>query len=85
MPVSELRLGDVVRQHRRLAGLSQLALAKLASVGKTVVFDIEHDKESVQLDTLGKVLAVLNLHLELRSPVLDRLAITEAKAAAKEP
>jgi HTH-type transcriptional regulator/antitoxin HipB len=59
MPVSELRLGNVIRQHRRLAGLSQLALAKLASVGKTVIFDIEHGKETVQFDTLKKVLTVL--------------------------
>ena len=34
-----------------------------------------------ELDTLKKVLAVLNIQLELRSPVLERLA----KSAAKEP
>jgi DNA-binding XRE family transcriptional regulator len=45
-------LKNIVRQHRRLSGLSQAELAKLAGVGKTVVFDIEHGKESVQFDTL---------------------------------
>jgi HTH-type transcriptional regulator / antitoxin HipB len=65
-------LKDVVRQHRRLTGLSQAELAKLAGVGKTVVFDIEHGKESVQFDTLKKVLAALNIKLVLQSPVLER-------------
>ena len=65
-------LKSVVRHHRRLSGLSQAELAKLAGVGKTVIFDIEHGKESVQLDTLKKVLAVLNIKLVLQSPILER-------------
>jgi y4mF family transcriptional regulator len=65
-------LKNVVRQHRRLSGLSQAALAKLAGVGKTVVFDIEHGKESVQFDTLRKVLAALNIRLSMQSPILER-------------
>ena len=74
MRVNQTRFGDSIRQHRKLAGLSQLELAKLAGVGKTVVFDLEHGKESVQLDTLKKELVVLNIQLELRSPVIERLA-----------
>ena len=62
----------IVRQHRRLTGLSQAELAKLAGVGKTVVFDIEHGKETVQLDTLKKVLSVLNIKLVLQSPILEQ-------------
>jgi len=62
-------LKNVVRYHRRLSGLSQAELAKLAGVGKTVVFDIEHGKESVQFDTLKKVLAALNIKFILQSPV----------------
>ena len=65
-------LNNVVRLHRRLSGLSQSELAKLAGVGKTVVFDIEHGKESVQFDTLKKVLAALNIKLILQSPILER-------------
>ena len=52
-------LKNVLRHHRRLSGLTQAELARLAGVGKTVVFDIEHGKESVQFDTLKKVLAAL--------------------------
>lgn len=74
-------LKSIVRQHRRLSGLSQAQLAKLAGVGKTVVFDIEHGKESVQFDTLKKVLAALNIQLILQSPVLDRRKKEQAAPA----
>lgn len=65
-------LKSVVRHHRRLSGLSQSELAKLAGVGKTVVFDIEHGKESVRFDTLKKVLTALNISCVLESPILAR-------------
>jgi y4mF family transcriptional regulator len=81
MAVSEFNFGNIIRQHRKLGGLSQAGLAKLAGVGKTVIFDLEHGKETVQLDTLKKVLAVLNIRLELHSPILERMA----KQAAREP
>jgi HTH-type transcriptional regulator / antitoxin HipB len=64
-------LGDAVRAHRKAAGLTQPELAKLAGVGKTVVFDIEKGKATVRLATLLRVLAVLNLHLDWRSPLME--------------
>ena len=73
-------LKNIVRHHRRLSGLSQAELAKLAGVGKTVVFDIEHGKESVQLDTLKKVLSALNIKLILQSPIIERRDKEQAKA-----
>ena len=81
MPVSEVSFGDIIKQHRKLSRLSQAALAKLAGVGKTVVFDLEHGKETVQLDTVRKVLTVLNIQMELHSPVLERMA----RQAGKDP
>jgi y4mF family transcriptional regulator len=65
-------LKNIVREHRRLSRLSQAQLARLAGVGKTVIFDIEHGKESVQFDTLKKVLAALNIKLIPQSPLLER-------------
>jgi HTH-type transcriptional regulator / antitoxin HipB len=65
-------LKDIVRQHRRSSGLSQSDLAKVAGVGKTVIFDIEHGKESVQLDTLKKVLRALNIRFVFQSPLIER-------------
>jgi len=75
-------LKNIVRQHRRLSGLSQAGLAKLAGVGKTVVFDIEHGKESIQFDTLKKVLAALNIKLSLQSPILERREKEQIKPTA---
>lgn len=62
------KVGELVRFSRKKSGLSQKDLAKLAGVGKTVVFDIEKGKESIQLNTLIKVLDVLNIKLKLDSP-----------------
>jgi HTH-type transcriptional regulator/antitoxin HipB len=72
-------LKRIVREHRRLSGLSQSQLAKIAGVGKTVIFDIEHGKESVQFDTLKKVLDALNIKFILQSPVLERLQRQQAE------
>ncbi len=64
------RFAAIVRFHRKRSGLSQSELARLAGVGKTVVFDLEHSKPSIQLDTLVKILNVLNISLEPQSPLM---------------
>lgn len=56
---------------RKQSGLSQLELAKLAGVGKTTIFDIEKGKETVQLNTLLKVLDVLNIQMILETPFMQ--------------
>ncbi|MDR3492842.1 MAG: helix-turn-helix domain-containing protein [Gammaproteobacteria bacterium] len=61
-------IARTVRYFRKQSGITQLALAQLAGVGKTVVFDIEKAKTTVQLDSLLKVLAVLNIKLTLETP-----------------
>jgi len=66
-----IELGTVVRRHRKSAGLTQQELPQLAGVGKTVVFDVEKGKETVRLATLLRILHVLNLRLEWRSPLED--------------
>ena len=63
-------IGKVIRYHRKKAGLSQHELAKLAGVGKTAVFDLEKEKETVQLDTLRKILYALNITIKLESPLM---------------
>jgi len=57
-----------VRYYRKQSGLTQLALASLAGVGKTVVFDIEKGKKTVQLNTLLSVLDVLNIQIQFKLP-----------------
>ncbi len=62
-------IGEVVRRHRKTAGLTQPELADLAGVGKSAVFDIEKGKATVRLETLLRVLAALNIELTWRSPL----------------
>jgi y4mF family transcriptional regulator len=64
-------LATIIRMHRKAAKLTQLQLAELAGVGKTVVFDIEKGKETVKLYTLRKILKVLNIEMQLTSPLLN--------------
>jgi transcriptional regulator with XRE-family HTH domain len=70
-------LAEVIRLHRKVAKLSRVQLAELAGVGKTVIYNIEHGKESVQLDTLQKILNVLNIKIVLTSPLMEDLQNTE--------
>ncbi|MDG2430866.1 type II toxin-antitoxin system Y4mF family antitoxin [Flavobacterium sp.] len=67
--MSNLDLGTLVKDHRKEAGLSQLELANLAGVGKTTVFDIEKNKETVRFNNLLAVLHVLNIKIEFISPL----------------
>lgn len=68
------QIGELLKHHRKRAGLTQLALADLAGVGKTTVFDIEHGKVTVQLDSLLAVLEVLNMRIELSGPFSSEFA-----------
>lgn len=70
-------LGTIIRKHRKIAGLSQLQLAELAGLGKTVVFDIEKGKETIQLDTLRKILTALNIKVQLTSPIMNQITTNE--------
>jgi len=42
----------------------------MAGVGKASVFDVEKGKETVQLDTLLKIMSVLNMELDIKSPLM---------------
>lgn len=61
-------LGAAVRRQRKLAGLTQVDLAGLAGVGKTVVHDLEKGKPTLRTDTVLKILAVLNIRLAWQEP-----------------
>jgi transcriptional regulator with XRE-family HTH domain len=74
-------LRDIIKRHRRVSRLSQAELARLAGVGKTVVFDVEHGKQSIRYDTLTKILTVLNISVRFDSPLMARL---RAEAASEE-
>jgi y4mF family transcriptional regulator len=74
--VQPKELADVIKMHRKAARLSRAQLAEMAGVGKTVIYDIEKGKETIQLDTLRKILKVLNIKIELISPLMNNLQIS---------
>ena len=63
-------IADLVQFHRKKAGLSRNQLADLTDVSKTVIFDIEHGKATVQYQSLAKVLATLNIRVTFQSPLM---------------
>ncbi len=61
-------LAKMIKYYRKQSGLSQKDFAKIAGIGKTALFDIEKGKETVQLNTLLKVLDVLNIQMKFDTP-----------------
>jgi len=64
--------GKIIRWHRKKSGLTQKELADLAGVGKSVVFDVEHGKKTVQFNSLNKICDVLNITIEFKSPIMKQ-------------
>lgn len=65
------KLADIIKYHRKKAGLTQKELADLSGLGKTVIFDIEKGKETVQFNSLIKVLNALNISLNVSSKLME--------------
>lgn len=66
--LNEAALAELIKQNRKRAGLSQIELAELAGVGKTLIFNIEKGISHVQLNNLLKVLRALNIKLHAEAP-----------------
>jgi len=67
------KLAYIIKAHRKAAKLSRAQLAEIAGVGKTVIYDIEKCKETIQLNTMRKILKTLNIKIELTSPLMNQL------------
>lgn len=78
-------LAHLIREHRRARRLSQSELALAAGVGKTVVFDIEHGKPTVQMDTVLKILRVLDIRLAFEVPSLAPAKRPRQRALPPKP
>jgi len=72
-------LAQAIRYHRKKSSLTQQELAKLAGLGKTVIFDIEKGKTTVQLDSILKVLQILNIEMKFWSPLMKTFLEKEVK------
>lgn len=70
------KIGQIVRFHREAARLTRQALSELAGVGRTVIYDIEHGKETVRLSTLLRLLEALNITFTLESPLMPQFEAT---------
>jgi len=62
-------LGNVVERVRRRQGATQVQLAQMANVGVRFVRDLEDGKETVQMNKVLKVLAVLGIDLSYDLPM----------------
>ncbi len=67
------KIASIVHFHRKQARLSRIQLAEIAGVGKTVIYDIENGKTSVRFETLQKIFSVLNISIQLDSPLMHQL------------
>jgi HTH-type transcriptional regulator / antitoxin HipB len=64
------KIGQIISFHRKKSRLTQKQLAELAGVGKSVVFDSEKGKETIQLNSLLKIFNALNIAIEFKSPLI---------------
>jgi HTH-type transcriptional regulator / antitoxin HipB len=65
------KIAQLILFHRKKAGLSRNDLADIAGVGKTVIYDIEHGKDSIQFSSLSKIFDALNIQLDFKSPFMN--------------
>ena len=52
-----------IQFYRKKSRLSREKLGMLSGVGRTAIFDLEHGKTTYKIDTLLKIMEVLNLKL----------------------
>lgn len=69
-------ISQMIRDHRKAAGLSQKELGELAGLGKTVIYDLEKGKRTVKWETLLAVLHALNIRINFNSPLMDENEIS---------
>lgn len=63
------KLARIILFHRKQSGLTQQELAHLAGVGKNTVYGLEKGQQNVRLENLLKILQVLNIELDFKSPL----------------
>lgn len=63
LPKHRRILGENVRNHRKLAGMSQEKLAEKAELNTTYVSDVERGKENISVDALIRIATALKTPL----------------------
>jgi HTH-type transcriptional regulator/antitoxin HipB len=76
-------IGPTLSKRRKELGLTQETLADLSDVALRLVHELEHNKVSVRLDNLLRILNALGLHLELSPGVADGIVTKDFRSPAK--
>ena len=58
------KVGAMVKRYRKRAGLTQEALALSANMGASFIGDVERGRKKPSIDSLEKILSVLNVSFE---------------------
>ncbi len=74
-----VKLGDIIKRVRKKSGLTQKALADLAGIGSTTVFDIEHGKPSIRFINIQKVCTVLNISIRMKDPFGNEIEVDDGR------
>lgn len=69
--IKSKELAHIVLFHRKQAGLSRRELAELAGVSETVIYYLEHGKETLQWNIITAILKTLNVQIVLTSPLME--------------
>lgn len=73
-------LASLIEFHRKRAGLSQIHLAEMAGISRSVVQDVEAGKGRITWHNLQSILAVLNLTLEPSGPLVGNWKLSREDA-----
>jgi transcriptional regulator with XRE-family HTH domain len=70
----EEELKNLIIEHRKKSNLSQSDLAIFSGVSRTAIQRLEQGNLTIQMDTLLKILKILNIQLYLKGPLSDQQA-----------
>jgi HTH-type transcriptional regulator/antitoxin HipB len=76
-------LGKVLSQRRHELGLTQEELADLSGVSLRLIHELEHNKVSVRLDNLLRVINALGFHLELARGATHGIVTKSANSSSE--
>lgn len=65
------QLGSLIRFHRKKAGLTQVGLAELSGVSRSVIQDLEAGKGRTVWEHVELILTVLNIELQPVGPLVQ--------------
>jgi len=65
------KIGEIIKFHRKQAGISQKELADLAGIGKTAVFNLEMGNSNFRIETLLNIMEILNIKINFTSPLME--------------